>query len=81
MLILEDGGADYLKVDPDGYRATVRDHKPHRMVSKMMSHQEAIERFVREGREIAVVNAQSAIDDYDKWQSLYKKLIVDRSQN
>jgi iron(III) transport system substrate-binding protein len=40
-----------------------------------------VRRFVREGREIAVVNAQSAIDDYDKWQSLYKKLIVDRSQN
>jgi iron(III) transport system substrate-binding protein len=40
-----------------------------------------VRQFVREGREIAVVNAQSAIDDYDKWQSLYKKLIVDRSQN
>ena len=40
-----------------------------------------VRRFVREGREIAVVNAHESIDNYDKWQSLYKKLIVDRSQN
>ena len=39
-----------------------------------------VRRFVREGRPIAVVNAREAIDNYDKWQSLYKKLIVDRSQ-
>ena len=40
-----------------------------------------VRRLVRERQPIAVVNAQEAIDDYDKWQSLYKKLIVDRSQN
>jgi len=26
-----------------------------------------------------VVDAHEAIDDYDKWHGLYKKLIVDRS--
>ena len=45
MRILEEGKSDYLKVDPDGYRAFVRDHKPHQMVSKLMTHQEAVERF------------------------------------
>ena len=40
-----------------------------------------VRRLVREGRPIAVVDAHAAIDDYDKWQGLYKKLIVDRSQN
>ena len=35
---------------------------------------------MRDRQPITVVNAQEAIDDYDKWQSLYKKLIVDRSQ-
>ena len=53
MRILEEGKADYLKVDPDGYRASVRDHKPHQMVSKMMTHKEAVERFVRDGDYLA----------------------------
>ena len=40
-----------------------------------------VRRLVREGHPIKVVNAQEAVDDYDKWHALYKKLIVDRSQN
>jgi hypothetical protein len=40
-----------------------------------------VRRMVAERLPIRVVNSQEAIDDYDKWQSLYKKLIVDRSQN
>jgi ABC-type Fe3+ transport system substrate-binding protein len=40
-----------------------------------------VRRLVREGASIAVVDAQRAIDEYDKWQGLYKKLIVDRSQH
>ena len=40
-----------------------------------------VRRLVRERHPIAVVNAHEAIDDYDKWHGLYKKLIVDRSQH
>ena len=53
MRILEEGKADYLKVDPDGYRAAVRDNKPHQMVSKLMTHKEAVERFVHDGDYLA----------------------------
>ncbi len=53
MRILEEGGGEYLKVDPDGYRAHVRDHKPHRMVSKLMTEHEAVERFVQDGDYLA----------------------------
>ena len=40
-----------------------------------------VRRLAREARPIAVVDAHAAIDEYDKWQTIYKKLIVDRSQN
>jgi len=40
-----------------------------------------VRRLAREGKAIKVVNAHEAIDDYDKWHGLYKKLIVDRSQH
>ena len=40
-----------------------------------------VRRLVRERHRIAVVNAHEAIDDYDKWHGLYKRLIVDRSQH
>jgi len=36
---------------------------------------------VREHQTLKVVNAQEAIDDYDKWLDLYKRIIVDRSQH
>ena len=44
------------------------------------SYDSPVRRLVRERQPVKVVNSQEAIDDYDKWQSLYKKLIVDRSQ-
>jgi iron(III) transport system substrate-binding protein len=40
-----------------------------------------VRRLVRERQAIKVVNAHEAIDEYDKWHGLYKKLIVDRSQH
>jgi iron(III) transport system substrate-binding protein len=40
-----------------------------------------VRRLVQERHPIKVVNAHEAIDDYDKWHALYKKLIVDRSQH
>lgn len=41
----------------------------------------AVRRLVEQRAPIAVVNSQRAIDDYDRWLKLYKKLIVDRSQH
>ena len=38
-----------------------------------------VRKLVEQKQPIAVVNAHEAIDDYDKWHGLYKKLIVDRS--
>ena len=40
-----------------------------------------VARMVREGQAIKVVNAQEAIDDYEKWRRLYQRLIIDRSQH
>jgi iron(III) transport system substrate-binding protein len=39
-----------------------------------------VRRLVQDRQPIRVVNSQEAIDDYDKWYALYKRLIVDRSQ-
>ena len=43
------------------------------------SYDTHVRRLVEQKLPIAVVNAHEAIDDYDKWHGLYKKLIVDRS--
>ncbi|TMI06921.1 MAG: extracellular solute-binding protein [Betaproteobacteria bacterium] len=40
-----------------------------------------VRRLVRERQAVEVVNAQEAIDDYEKWYDLYKRIIVDRSQH
>ena len=53
MRILEEGKADYFKVDPDGYRAFVRDNKPHLMAPKLITHAEAVEKFVHDGDYLA----------------------------
>ena len=53
MRILEEGKAEYLRVDPDGHRAFVRDHKPHQMVSKLMGEKDAVERFIQDGDYLA----------------------------
>ncbi len=53
MRILEEGKAEFLKVDPDGFRGYVRDHKPHQMVSKLTTHKDAVEKFVRDGDYLA----------------------------
>jgi iron(III) transport system substrate-binding protein len=45
------------------------------------NYESPVRRLVREAQAIKVVNAHEAIDDYDKWHGLYKKLIVDRSQH
>ncbi len=53
MRVIEEGKAEFLKVDPDGYRGYVRENKPHQMVSKLMSHKDAVERFIRDGDYLA----------------------------
>ena len=45
------------------------------------SYDTPVRRLVQERQPVRVVNSHEAIDDYDKWQDLYKRLIVDRSQN
>lgn len=40
-----------------------------------------VRRLVRDGHPVTVVDSHEAIDDYEKWHGLYKKLIVDRSQH
>ena len=49
MNVLAEGTAEYLKVDPDGFREWVRDHKSRALVSKLMSEKEAVERLVNDG--------------------------------
>lgn len=49
MRILAEGKAPFLDVDPDGFRAYVREHKQRALVPKLMSPREAVARFVADG--------------------------------
>ena len=40
-----------------------------------------VRRLVRERQAVEIVNAREAIDDYEKWYDLYKRIVVDRSQH
>src|SRR6266705_3110445 len=40
-----------------------------------------VRRLVRERQAVKIVNAQEAIDDYERWHDLYKRIIVDRSEH
>ena len=53
MRVLAEGTSEYLKVDPDGFRAWVRDHKQRALVPKQMSAREAVERLVADGDYLA----------------------------
>jgi iron(III) transport system substrate-binding protein len=64
---------DYMLTDGQRFYTEV-----HRVPANR-NYDSHVRRLVQEGRAIRVVDAQS-IGDYDKWQALYKKLIVDRSQ-
>lgn len=65
---------DYMLTDGQRFYSEV-----HRVPANK-NYDTHVRRLAREGRAIAVVDAQAAIDDHDKWQNLYKKLIVDRSR-
>jgi acyl CoA:acetate/3-ketoacid CoA transferase alpha subunit len=47
--VLDEGSGEFLQPDPDGYREWVRDHKSRALVSKLMTEQEAVSRFVQDG--------------------------------
>lgn len=49
MNVLAAGAGVFKPPDPDGFRRHVRDHKDRRLVSKVMSEHDAIERFVADG--------------------------------
>ena len=49
MRVLAEGQAEYLTVDPDGFRAYVRDHKQRALTPKLMSARDAVERYVADG--------------------------------
>ena len=49
LKVLAEGRGEYLKVDPDGYREWVRDHKDRAMVPKLMSEKDAVEKLVADG--------------------------------
>lgn len=47
--VLAEGRAPFHPVDPDGFRAWVRDNKSRSLTSKLMTEKEAVERFVADG--------------------------------
>lgn len=46
IAVLREGIGSYFKVDPDGFRAHIRDNKQRALKSRLMSASEAVERFV-----------------------------------
>jgi|CXWL01.1.fsa_nt_gi acyl CoA:acetate/3-ketoacid CoA transferase alpha subunit len=49
MNVLAAGKAPFLAVDPDAFRAYVRDHKQRALVPRLMSAAEAVSRYVADG--------------------------------
>ena len=49
LSILREGTSQYLAVDPDGFRAHIRDNKQRALKSRLMTAKEAVERFVSDG--------------------------------
>jgi acyl CoA:acetate/3-ketoacid CoA transferase alpha subunit len=49
MQVLSRGKVPYLPVDPDGFRAYVRDHKQRALTPRLMSAREAVESYVADG--------------------------------
>ena len=61
----------------DGQRFYTEVHR----IPANKSYDTPVRRLVEARRPVRIVDAREAIDDYDRWQALYKRLIVDRSQN
>lgn len=47
--VIDEGRAPYHPVDPDGFRAHVRDHKVRSLTPRLMTEREAVSRFVSDG--------------------------------
>jgi len=66
---------DYMLTDGQRFYTEV-----HRVPANK-NYDTPVRRFVRERQAVRIVNAQEAIDDYEKWLDLYKRIVVDRSQH
>ena len=53
MHVLAEGTAEYFNVDPDGFRAYVREHKQRALTPKVMPARDAVARFVADGDYLA----------------------------
>ena len=77
MEVLASGVGEFRMPDPDGLRAYVRDHKERRPVNKVVTEQEAVQRFVSDGDYVAydqnVANRGPA--------SLFREIIRQRKKN
>jgi glutaconate CoA-transferase subunit A len=77
MEVLESGIGEYRPPDPDGYREHVRAHKERRLVSKVMTEQEAISRFVEDGDYLAYDQNVAVRGP----TSLFREIIRQRKKN
>ena len=66
---------DYMLTDGQRFYTEV-----HRVPANK-NYDTPVRRLVSDRQPIKIVNAQEAIDDYEKWLDLYKRIIVDRSQH
>jgi ABC-type Fe3+ transport system substrate-binding protein len=61
----------------DGQRFYTEVHR----VPANKAYDTPVRRMVEAREPIRIIDAREAVDDYDRWQALYKRIIVDRSQN
>jgi len=77
MEVLASGVGEFRMPDPDGLRAYVREHKERRLVSKVMTEQDAISRFVEDGAYVAY-DQNTAVRGP---ASLFREIIRQRKKN
>lgn len=77
MDVLESGVGEYLPPDPDGFRKYVRAHKEKRLVDKVMSEKDAVDRYVKDGDYLAYDQNMAVRGP----TSLYREIIRQRKKN
>ncbi|MDP2949723.1 MAG: CoA-transferase [Chloroflexota bacterium] len=77
MEVLASGIGEYRQPDPDGFREYVRTHKERRLVSKVMTEQEAVSRFVQDGDYLAYDQNVAVRGP----TSLFREIIRQRKKN
>ena len=77
MEVIASGKGEFRPPDPDGLRAYVLEHKDRRLVSKVMTEKEAVERFVHDGDYVSydLNSAQRGPS------SLYREMIRQRKKD